>query len=137
MDKYYKNEKCFPYEAFIQEAIEKYFNDLGYVIITKEQIDLIADKEDEHWVIEAKGLTSAIGTDFNTCLGQLVKSMSTGENTYAIAIPKLEKYRYQCKLLPDYFRRQVKLHIILVDDEGQVTIILPTEETDEKFGFNN
>ena len=135
MDKYFKKENCFPHEAFVQEAIERFFNQSGYKIKTKEQIDLIADKDDEHWVIEAKGLTSSVGTDFNTCIGQLVKSMSTNQNNYAIAIPKLEKYKYQCKLLPDYFRRLAKLHIILVDEEGNVSTIFPEEDLEMKFGL--
>ncbi len=127
MEKYYKNGNCFPYEAFVQESLEKYFIRLGYELKTKEQVDLIAEKGNELWIIEAKGVTSAVGTDFNTCLGQLVKSMKDGNAIYAIAIPKHTKYKYQCELISDYFRKLVGLHILLVDETGKVNIVLPSD----------
>lgn len=127
MEKKFQNENCYPYETFVQEAIEKYFNDLGYELKTKEQVDLIAEKASERWIVEAKGLTSAVGTDFNTCLGQLVKSMKDENTIYAIAVPNHEKYKQQCGLISDYFRQLVRLHIILVDENGNVTVVRPND----------
>lgn len=127
MDKFFKKENCYPNEAFVQEAIEKYFSDLGYQLKTKEQVDLIAEKGSECWVIEAKGMTSSVGLDFNTCLGQLVKSMKDKHAIYAIAIPKHEKYERQCKLIPDYFRQLVNLHILFIDEQGKVNITFPKD----------
>ena len=132
MNKNFKKEKVYPNEAFVQEVIELYFSGKGYVIKTKEQADLIAEKHDEKWIIKAKGMTSAVGLDFNTCLGQLIKSMTTGDQIYAIAIPSHLKYRRQCELLPSYFRELVKLRIILVDECGKVSVIEP-QESIEKF----
>ena len=86
MEKYFKNDNFYPYEAFVQESLEKYFMSLGYELKTEEQVDLIAEKGNERWVIEAKGLTSAIGIDFNTCLGQLVKNIKDENSIYAIAV---------------------------------------------------
>ena len=40
MNKNFKKEKVYPNEAFVQEAIELYFSGKGYVIKTKEQVDL-------------------------------------------------------------------------------------------------
>jgi hypothetical protein len=127
MEKYFKNENCYPYEAFVQESIEKYFLCLGYQLKTKEQVDLIADKGNERWVIEAKGLTSAVGTDFNTCLGQLVKSIKDENTIYAIAIPKHAKYKRQCELISDYFRKLIGLHILLVDETSNIKVIFPSD----------
>lgn len=127
MEKYFKNDNCYPYEAFIQESLEKYFMGLDYELKTKEQVDLIAEKGNERWVIEAKGLTRAVGTDFNKCLGQLVKSIKDDNTFYAIAVPKHAKYGHQCELISDYFRNLIGLHILLVDEMGKVNIILPSD----------
>lgn len=72
-------------------------------------------------------MTSAVGTDFNTCLGQLVKSMKDKNVIYAIAIPKHIKYKHQCELIPKYYRELVGLHILLEDETGKVNIILPLD----------
>lgn len=97
------------------------------------QADLIAKKQGECWIVEAKGLTSSVGLDFNTCLGQLVKWMSSAENIYALAIPKHEKYKRQCVLLPKYVRSVLKIHIIVVDADGVVTILKPEQAIEEAF----
>ena len=133
MDKYFKKENVYPNEALVQEAIELYFSGKGYVIKTKEQVDLIAEKQDEKWIIKAKGMTSAVGTDFNTCLGQLIKNMTSEEQIYAIAIPSHLQYRRQCELLPSYFRELVKLRILLIDESGEVCVIEPHESIEKYF----
>ncbi|MDF2944393.1 MAG: hypothetical protein K0S01_3251 [Herbinix sp.] len=102
---------------------------------TKEQVDLIAEKEGERWIIEAKGLTSAIGTDFNTCLGQLVKSMKDDNTIYAIAVPNQEKYKRQCGLISDYFRKLVGLHILLVAENEDINVVRPSDSSDYLSGF--
>ena len=133
MNKNFKKEKVYPNEAFVQEAIELYFSEKGYEIKTKEQADLIAEKHDEKWIIKAKGMTSAVGLDFNTCLGQLIKNMTSEDQIYALAIPSHLKYRRQCELLPDYFRELVKLRIILVDECGKVSVVEPQESIEKYF----
>jgi hypothetical protein len=134
MEKYFKNDNCYPYEAFVQESIENYFRSLGYELKTNEQVDLIAMKGNERWVIEAKGLTSAVGTDFNTCLGQLIKSIKDENTTYAIAVPKHTKYRHQCELISDYFRNLIRLHVLLVDETGEINIVFPSDVFASYFG---
>lgn len=129
--KYFKKENIFPYEAFVQSAIKKYFELQGYVVDNEGQVDLIAVKGTDRWVVEAKGVSEAIGTDFNTCLGQLMKSMTSNEIKYAIAIPKHAKYKRQCLLLSSYFRELVQLHILVVGDNGDVEIIKPSMAIDD------
>jgi len=129
--KYFKKENVFPYEAFVQTSIEKYFEYQGYALDNEGQVDLIAVKESDRWIVEAKGISEAIGTDFNTCIGQLVKSMVSDESKYAIAIPKHPKYKRQCLLLSSYFRELVQLYILVVDDNGEVQIIKPSMTIDD------
>ncbi len=126
--KHFKKNKAYPNEAFIQEAIENCFFNEGFAIEKDGQIDLVAEKDDEKWIVEAKGMTSQITVDFNTCIGQLVKSMSSPTWKYAIAIPCEDKYKVQCVKLPEYFRRSNNLHIIIVDENAHIKIIMPTED---------
>jgi len=128
--KYYKKDNKYPNEAFIQEAIENYFSNEGFVIEKDGQIDLIAEKSDEKWIVEAKGMTSQITVDFNSCLGQLVKSMVSPVWNYAIAIPYEDKYKVQCMKLPKYFRNNNNLHIIVVSENAQIKIIMPLDDVE-------
>lgn len=125
--KYFKKEKIYPNEAFIQEAIENYFVDTGYQIEKDGQIDLIAENESEKWIIEAKGMTSQTTVDFNTCIGQLAKSMQSNLYKYGLALPCEDKYKAQCMKLPDYYRELNNLHIIVVNENQEVKIINPNE----------
>ena len=131
--KYYKKEKVYPFEAFIQEAIEKYFSAEGYSIEEDDRIDLIAFKPDIRWIVEAKGSTSQITVDFNTCLGQLARNMTSPSIKYAIAIPCENNYRNQCKSISDYYRVINNLHIIIVDENARVTIIKPTDNVETEW----
>lgn len=129
----YKNPKVYPNEAFIQEAIENYFSNAGFEIKKNGYIDLYVEKKDEKWIVEAKGSTSQITVDFNTCLGQLARNMTSPSIKYAIAIPCEDKYRRQCKSLSDYFRVINNLHIIIVDENARVTIIKPTDNVETEW----
>jgi len=134
--KYFKKDNVYPNEAFIQEAIERYFLNEGYKIENSAHVDLVAVNHDDKWIIEAKGMTSQITVDFNTCLGQLVKSMFTHDVKYAIAIPSEIQYTKQCKQLSDYFRVTNNLYILIIDQNARVQIIQPTDHIDEAFVRN-
>lgn len=80
----------------------------------------------EKWIVEAKGATSTAGLDFNTCLGQLLKSMVSDDVNYAVALPKISAYKKQCEKLSNYIRIKLSLNIIVVDKNGKVEIIRPS-----------
>ncbi len=129
--KHFKKEKVYPNEAYIQEAIENFFTQEGFIIDAEGQIDLIAEKNDDKWIIEAKGMTSQITVDFNTCIGQLAKSMKSDSYNYGIALPYEDKYKKQCLKLPKYFREKNNLSIIVVNEKQEVIIIGPAESIDK------
>lgn len=114
--KQFKKEKVFPNEAFVQAALEKYFLRLGYEVESDGQVDLIATNGHTRWVVEAKGLTSQVGLDFNTCIGQIVKSMYCEDTNYAIAFPNHVKYEFQCSKIPNIFRMRNNLYLLIVDE---------------------
>ena len=125
MVKQFKKDKMFPNEAFIQVALEKYFLKLGYEIKSDGQVDILAFKENEKWIVEAKGLTSAVGLDFNTCIGQIVKSMDCETTNYAIAIPEHAKYIIQCSKIPSAFRERNNLYFLFVDEKENIRVVEP------------
>jgi hypothetical protein len=123
------NRPCeFPNEAFVQKTIEDYFVQEGYTINGDGQIDLEAWKNNnDKWIIDAKGMSESIRTDFNTCIGQLIGHIDNDITKYAIAIPKIKQYLYQCKNLSIYIREKLKLYVIVVDETGYVEILNPTD----------
>lgn len=120
----------FPHEGFIQIAIESYFKEHGYRIISEGYADLvcICDKTCRKWVVEAKGETTSIGLDFRTGLGQLVQKMNNPKTNYAIAVPKTTQFIKQCSQISKWVRISLNMHIILIDDQGNVQIIGPQDE---------
>lgn len=125
--KQFKKDKMFPNEAFVQVALEKYFSKLGYEVKSDGQVDIEAYKGNEKWIVEAKGLTSAVGLDFNTCIGQIVKSMDCETTNYAMAFPDHPKYELQCSKIPKIFRERNNLYFLIVDEMGSVKVVEPTE----------
>lgn len=119
----------FPYEGFVQEAIERHFRSFGYVEETKGHVDLACrhPQTGQAWVVEAKGETSQVGLDFRTGLGQLLQRMSDPEATHALAVPDTPKFRLQVEAVPAWVREALGLHWLLVGETGQVDVISPDE----------
>lgn len=134
MERKYHNPNEYPYEKFIQTSIEKYFENMGYELKTDSFIDLIASNKSEVWIIEVKGITASVGTDFDTCMGQLAKRMISDEYKYGIAIPKHKKYYNQLNQLSKYYRGLTELHIFVIDIDSSIEIIYPNEDI-EKVSF--
>jgi len=126
----FKRGDDFPNEGFIQKSIENYFSKLGYDKLNEKYVDYVAlhPISKERWVIEAKGESKAIGTDFNTCIGQIIKRMDLRDAKYAIAIPETNQYLIQIKSIKPWVRNVLQLHWILVNSDGDVKIIAPNDE---------
>lgn len=95
MKRTYKLGDAFPYESFVQSAIERHFQAAGFEIDASGHVDLLCvhSVTRECWHIEAKGKTSDPGLDFRTCLGQLVQTNQVARNPLRIALPDLREYR--------------------------------------------
>jgi hypothetical protein len=126
----YKLGSDFPREAFVQQAIEKHFESIGYRLCEATQADLICahPQTKERWIVEAKGETTAIGLDFNTGLGQLLGRMDDPSAKYAMALPKTKKFIAQCDKISTRVRDALNLHWILVDSRGAINIVGPNDE---------
>lgn len=118
----------FPHEGFVQGAIEKYFNEQGYRQIKEEHSDLVCVREETKWVVEAKGVTTDIGLDFRTGLGQLVQRMVEPETNYAIAVPQTPQFMKQCGQIPKWVRASLNIHFLLINEQGKVQTVSPHED---------
>lgn len=120
----------FPHEGFVQQTIERYFTANGFTIVTKSTTDLICTHPDreERWEIEAKGLTTAIGLDFRTGLGQLIQRMTDQTTLHALAVPDLPQFRAQCRQVQPWVRQANNIFWLLVQIDGTVLVISPEED---------
>jgi hypothetical protein len=112
----------FPHECFVQNAVETHFKTLGFQHIAAGYADFACEhpKAGVSWVIEAKGLTSAVGLDFRTGLGQLLQRMTIRDVHYGIAIPEIPQFLAQCRRVPQWVRESLNLHWVIVRDSGEV-----------------
>lgn len=79
-------------------------------------------------------MTSQVTVDFNTCIGQLAKSMESDSYKYGLALPFEDKYKTQCLKLPKYFRERNNLSIVVVNEKQEIFIIGPTESIEDMWG---
>lgn len=134
-------------EAEVQRILKKWFEKNGFETIENVQlnsennVDLIAKRGNEKWIIEVKGdynrNTAQYNVNFDTGVGQILKSITTlnEERKYGICIPfsrteKGEKLSYRL-ILKKYSTSIVfevlNIHILLVRDDESVEVILPTD----------
>lgn len=118
----------FPNEGFVQNAIEAHVTAEGYVLLQEGFTDLACRHPEtgKRWVIEAKGHSSSVGVDFNTCLGQILKRMADDETaSFGLAMPATPQYQRQMVQVSRRVRKALDLHWILVDESGAVTVLGP------------
>lgn len=129
-DHTFKLGKEYPREGFVQEAIERYFNQRGYIEKPRDHVDWVCKHPEsgDLWIIEAKGETTSTGSDFRTCLGQLVQAMNETNAKYGIAIPATQKYYKQLLNVKSWVRKTLNLHWILINKSGQINILDPDTE---------
>lgn len=101
----------FPYEPFVERSIKEHFEHLGFVDDhqgTADFCDVAVQHPEtgESWKVECKGKTAAIGTDFDTGLGQLLRRMQLGAIRWGIGLPRIDSYvRKANKIHPDVCKR--------------------------------
>lgn len=134
-------------EAQTQKILKRWFEGRGFETIENIQInsdnnvDLIAKKENEKWIIEVKGdydrNTAQYNVNFDTGMGQILKSINrlNEETNYAICIPfskteRGEKPSYRL-ILKKYSNsiifEKLNIHIILVKEDETVDVINPKD----------
>jgi len=120
----------FPYEGFVLPAVQRHFETLGFRMETSGEEDLtcVHRETGERWCLEAKGETSSRPTDFQTGLGQLLQRMLDPAQHYALALPDTPPFRRLCYSISPWARTALRLHWLLVADDGQVRLYLPEQQ---------
>lgn len=116
----------FPHEGFVQAAIERHFRNAGYEVDCSGRADLVCRKQGEDpWHIEAKGVTTQVGLDFRTGLGQLLQGMESAKSRYGLAFPDTPTFRSLiCKMSPRVVRA-LAIHWLIVSPDGSLVIVRP------------
>lgn len=124
----FRNGFEFPNEGFLQLALDRHFENLGFAedCGSRADIDLRNPITGMRWVIEAKGDTKQnSGLDFKTGLGQLVLRMSDADANYGIAVPDLPRFQDLCASFPERVRASLNIHWLFVDAGAHVCIVAP------------
>lgn len=125
----YKRGMDFPNEGFVQQAIEAHFASLGFSRGRVRHADYAGHhlKTGERWLVEAKGLTSAVGLDFRTGIGQLLQGMSDEQSNHGLAVPDLPQFHRQVQAIPKWVRSALRLHWLFVCSDGSVIVDSPDQ----------
>ena len=122
----YRGKTDFPYETFVQRAVEQWLTREGFQIFPDPLVDVKASKDSGiAWHIEAKGKTSAVGLDFRTGVGQLVQRMKDRAHQYGIAIPDIPQFRKQTDTFAPWVLSKLQIHWIWVSKDGSVSVDPP------------
>lgn len=118
----FKRGNEWPNEGFVQHAIEIFFKSCGFFIEAHKTIDLVCyhPVTSSKWRVESKGLTTAVGVDFRTGLGQLIQGMIEQDTNYGLAIPDIPQFRRQVHAVPSWVAKNLAIHWIYVQSNGSV-----------------
>ncbi|MBK6005947.1 hypothetical protein JJB11_07550 [Ramlibacter ginsenosidimutans] len=120
----YKRGSSWPNEGFVQAAVEAFFRGSGFEIEKHKTIDVVCShmKTGDQWRVEAKGLTTAVGLDFRTGLGQLVQGMNEQSMHYGLAVPDIPQFRRQVQAVPSWVAEKLRIHWLYVREDGSVNV---------------
>jgi len=118
----HRGKTDFPYETFVQHAVEQWLAGEGFELLRDPLVDVKASRGNEIWHIEAKGKTSAIGLDFRTGIGQLVQRMTDQGHNHGIAIPDIPEFRKQTEAFAPWVLEKLQINWVWVSKNGSVSV---------------
>lgn len=89
-------------------------------------IDIVAEREDKKWIIEAKGNGSLqpMRVNYFLCvLGELLQRMNDTTACYSIALPDMKQYRNLWTRLPSLAKERTGISVIFVNENGSVDVV--------------
>ena len=89
----------------------------------KKGIDIKATKNNQHWIIEAKGegsRTQMRGNFFLSVLGEILQRMENKSTKYSIAFPAMQRYKKLWDELPQLAKERLNITCFFVDKENKV-----------------
>jgi len=108
------------------ETMTGYLRREGYTVVQvnrgkKLGPDIVAERAGRKLVIQMKGDSVAIKTDWDKGLGQLLDMMNDDKADYAMAVS--EKYGRLARKFPKYAKEKLQLTFFIVRDDGKVVKI--------------
>jgi len=105
-----------------------YLRNKGYVILEANRgrqpgPDIVAEKANRKLIVQMKGDSADIKTDWDTGLGQLLDIMDDERSDYAMAVS--ESYERLARSLPKYVKDKLQLIIYIVHDNGTISSEAP------------
>ena len=86
-------------------------------------IDVVATKESQRWLIEAKGAGSRQPMRVNYfigMLGELLQRMEDNDVKYSISMPDMKQFRGLWERLPKLAKERTKISALFVSEDGKV-----------------
>lgn len=118
---------CFLTEEQVKSFVNDYYITQGYQTTVAwgytHGIDIVAQKDNEHLVIEVKGCGSRNPMRVNyflAILGEILQRMDSETSKYYIALPKIQQYKNLWYRLPILAKQRTTINLILVDENGQL-----------------
>lgn len=114
-------------EDFVKAAMRTWLEEKGWstqIAWGKERgIDILAQKEGQRWVIEAKGkgaYQQMSNNYFLGVIGTLMQKMDDPKARYSLAFPRIGVFTRLWDRLPDVPKLRLSLSVFFVDEHGSV-----------------
>ncbi|MDN8616453.1 hypothetical protein [Variovorax ginsengisoli] len=115
----------------MQLAIEAHFRNAGFTVDSDGRVDLLCRhaRTGGTWQIEAKGVTTQIGLDFRTGMGQLVQGMTDQGSRHGLAVPDTPAFHAQINKVSAWVVQRLDIYWLFVSEDASVRIVAPGERT--------
>lgn len=108
-------------EARVERVFADWLRQHGWdVRVQVEHADIVAERDGQRLVAEAKGRTSDAGTDLDTLYGQLLRRMTGDPSTrYAVVVPEGKGLRAALRVSAE-LRARLRVDVYAVTDDDRV-----------------
>jgi len=105
------------------EPMLRFLRSQGYRILqinrgNKPGPDILAEKSGKKLIVQMKGDSMAIKTDWDTGLGQLLEMMENDKSEYVMVVSK--RYERLVKTFPIYPKERLCIRFLIVGEDGTV-----------------
>ncbi|MCR9130422.1 MAG: MarR family transcriptional regulator [Alphaproteobacteria bacterium] len=114
-------------EDEVKAAIKTWLENDGWTVEVawgrERGVDIIAQRGQERWLIEAKGCGSRQAMRVNyfiAMLGELLQRMDDPDARYSIALPDMKQFRGLWDRLPELAKQRVQVTALFVGPDGKV-----------------
>lgn len=111
-------------EARVVHAFGAWLVDRGWAVRYEvEWLDILAERDGQRLVVEAKGRTSSPGLDIDTAYGQLLRRFPADDSeldTFALVVRDEPRSVRAAVRVPARIRRLLRIALFAVSDDGAV-----------------